>query len=396
MFCRDVVLTCSLALLVVGCSAVGGPPINVGGGGSDKGGTLSGSGSGAVSGAGATSASAVTPLGGAKPIPLSVAGNSNTGGTTGAGGDTGSVPSDTDNCGSQTQNTKHQLVDIILVLDRSGSMLYNISEDCYCNQAAGSPVCKNTTSCSTRWANVSSGIESAVSSTPFLQWGLKVYSTPNIAECGVSKEMEVAIPDGTASNIRDKITSITPSGYTPTAAAITAAADYLKSLADGNPKVILLATDGEPNCAGTGRNLSTQDVNGTKTAIQKAFQASIKTYVIGIGPSTGNLDDFAAAGNTGKHYPATSPKDLNDALNAIGADAVSCSFSLTDIPADMTNTAVYVNKDLVEKDDPNGWTFGPDGKTIELTGTTCDKVKSERTATVQVLFGCKVPPRRID
>ena len=341
-------------------------------------------------------------MGGARPIPLSV-GSTATGG--GAGGDnSGAPPSEEDNCGSQTENTKHQLVDILLVLDRSGSMLFNISEDCWCDQATATaqralgnnyPVCSNTANCSTRWANVSAGIDATVSATPYLQWGLKFFATPGQNECGVSSGVEVSIPNGTASSIRDKITSTTPGNHTPTAAGITAATAYLNGLSDGNPKVILLATDGEPNCANNGKDENTKDPDGTKKAIDAAFKAGIKTYVIGIGPSTGNLDDFAAAGQTDKHFPATSPQALNDALNAIGAAVISCSFTLSNTPADMNTVAVYVNKNLVEKDDTDGWSFGPDMKTIELNGATCEKIKTERASAVQLLFGCKVPPKWI-
>jgi hypothetical protein len=329
-----------------------------------------------------------------------VGGATAAGGAGGGGGDTGTQPS-TD-CGSQTHNTSHQLVDIVLVLDRSGSMLFNISENCFCNDAdkkavgTTDAVCKDPAKCSTRWAAVSTGIESAVSATPFLQWGLKFFSSPNQVDCAVTKEMEVPIPNGTASTIRDKINNTPPKGYTPTAAGISAAAAYLKGLTDGNPKVILLATDGVPNCAENERDLNTSDIPGTLKAIDDAFKQDIKTYVLGIGPSTGNLDDFAKAGHTDKHFPATSPEALKDALNAIGTAAISCSFSLTDKPTDATNAAVYVNKELVQKDDPDGWSYGPDGTTIELTGATCEKVKSERETAVQVLYGCKVPPRRID
>jgi Mg-chelatase subunit ChlD len=397
MLCRDVVLTCSLAGLLVGCSAVGGP-VNMGGGGSAQGGASNGSGSGSASGAAGN-------RGGSAPPILSVAGtivsSSSVGGNGGEG--SGTTPSEKDNCGSQTQNTTHQLVDIVLVLDRSGSMLFNISEDCWCDQAVKTaqdklnnvyPVCKDLTTCTTRWSNVSAGIESTVSSTPFLQWALKFFASAAERGCGVSKDMEVAIPKGTATAIRDMITNTPPDGYTPTTAGINAAAAYLKGLNDGNPKVILLATDGEPNCGSSG-SMTAKDIPGTTTAIQTAFQDGIKTYVIGIGPSTGNLDDFAKAGGTGKHFPATSPQALKDALNDIGTAAISCTFDLTDIPKDMTNTAIYVNKELVEKDDPNGWSFGDDMKSITLKGATCEKIKNERTTAVQVLFGCKIPPRYI-
>lgn len=396
MFCRDLVLTCSLAVLV-GCSAVGGPPVNV-----DTGGAPAAGGSAAEGGSGGSE----NPQAGTTSIiPLDVGGaTSSASNAGGAGGDTaGAPPSDNDNCGSQTENTKHQLVDILLVLDRSSSMLLSIAQDCYCDQATaraagrGTNVCTNTTGCTNRWTSVTSGIASAVSSTPFLQWGLKFYSTPGNDVCGVSNQVEVGIPNGTADIIRDMLTNTAPANHTPTAAGIIAATNYLKGLTDGNPRVILLATDGEPNCAANSKDTFASDIKGTTAAIEAAFQAGIKTYVIGIGPSTGNLDNFAAAGRTNKHYPATTPQALNDALNAIGTAVVSCSFTLGDTPddTDMNNVAVYVNKNLLPRDDPNGWSFGSDGKTIELNGAACETIKTQVSSAVQVLFGCKVPPKWI-
>ena len=52
---------------------------------------------------------------------------------------------------------------------------------------------------------------------------------------------------------------------------------------DQNTKYILLATDGEPNCASGGS--STPNVPATVDAIAAAKAAGFPVYVIGVGPS---------------------------------------------------------------------------------------------------------------
>lgn len=401
MMCRDVLLTCSLAALV-GCSAVGGPPINVGAGGSAQGGASSDS----LGSSGGTTANGA---GGSSRI-LDIAGTIATGsGAGGAGGEdtAGTPPSAEENCGKHTENTKHEVVDILVVLDRSGSMSLNIANDCYCDQetrregvAGRYSLCSDLVGCKNRWTSVSAGIETIVAATPDIQWGLKLYSTPGQDDtCGVSSEIENPI-GSIASAIRDTIDKASPGNHTPTAAGITTAAKYLNELKDDNTKVILLATDGEPKCADGGKRPDTEDSKGTKAAIEAALAMGIKTYVIGIGPSTGNLDNFAEAGGTGKHFPATSPEALNEALSTIGTAVVSCTFTLDNSNpetgvVDPNNVAVYVDKNLVEKGDTDGWSFGENDKTIVLNGAICEQVKTARKSTVEVLLGCKVPPRWI-
>ena len=227
--------------------------------------------------------------------------------------------------------------------------------------------------------------------TGSISWGLKLYTSSGEG-CTVGNGVEVPVSTTSVSAIQSRISSTSPGGNTPTAQAIEAATAYLKTLTDGNNKVILLATDGEPNCRPGGSSGST-NVPGTVTAIENASAAGFPVYVIGIGTEIGNLDNFAEAGGTGNYYPATSPQDLTNAFAAIGQTVTTCTFALSlDPGADLDNVAVYLDKTLVQKDPTNGWSFGANNQTVVLNGSSCEKVKSGAASNVQILVGCGGPP----
>jgi hypothetical protein len=319
----------------------------------------------------------------------------------GGGGSTGATPTGDANCGSATSNTSKAPVDVLLVLDRSGSMTESITTDCCCADACTTitrlKMCPDTTTCTERWPALTSAVNTTISSTTEISWGLKFFSTPPAPGkqqsdgCNVSSPGVEATIGSSAATIQAQIAAVSPSSNTPTAKAITAATAYLKTVKDQNNKVILLATDGEPNCASSGSSTAS-DVAGTVAAIQAAMTAGFKVYVIGIGPSVGNLDNFAQAGGTNKSYPATSAADLGAALASISAAVSSCSFTFT-APAgsDVSNIAVYVDGKLVAKDAANGWSVGATAQTVQLNGSTCELVKSS-AAQVQVYFGCAGSP----
>jgi hypothetical protein len=234
-----------------------------------------------------------------------------------------------------------------------------------------------------------------LTSTPNIRWGLKFFSSPQQgggfnAGCNVSNGADVAIGDNSASSIQTLISTTQPGNNTPTAAAITAAKKYLDGVTDPNKKVILLATDGEPNCASGGGGGSDSDVPATKDAITAAKNAGYPVYVIGIGPSVGNLDSFAEAGGTDKSYPATSPQALADALSAISQVVANCSFTLTTAPKSTSDIAVYLDGAIAPSTD---WTYTASSQTVTLTGSSCDAIKNGTSKTVQVYFGCgEAPP----
>jgi len=120
-----------------------------------------------------------------------------------------------------------------------------------------------------------------------------------------------------------------PSGYTPTALAVSSTATYVAGLPSmGGSKFIVLATDGLPNTCTS----SADDTTNTVAAIKAAYDSGIVVYVLGVGPEIGannaNLQAMADAGQ-GKvgavFYKGTSPSDLVSAFNTIIANARGCN-----------------------------------------------------------------------
>jgi hypothetical protein len=285
-------------------------------------------------------------------------------GNGGAGGTQATNPTPTAdaNCGAQTSNTKRVPVDVLLVFDCSLSMVPT-------------------------WNDFKTAVMKTLSSTQGINWGLKLYPTPGLlALCNVNDGVEVAISADSTNAIETELTKTTPNGFTPTGRAIQTATTYLKTIVDQNNRAILLATDGEPNCD--------SDVPTTVKAIGAAKDAGFPVYVVGVGNSVGNLDNFAQAGGTGKYYPAPSNQDLANALESISKAVASCTFALTSTPQDINNIAVYLDKNLVPEGASDGWNLDIGSLSVTLHGSYCEKISSGKATTVQILFGCPgyVPP----
>jgi hypothetical protein len=304
------------------------------------------------------------------------------GGSGGSGATTGVPPTGDANCGSQTSSTTRQPADILLVLDRSGSMDFSTTDDTNCRSSP--------TSCTARWPALTAAVSTTLTNTAgSISWGLKLFSSSGSA-CGVNNGVEVAISATSVPAIQAKVDTTTPGGNTPTAQAVTAATAYLKTVNDQNSKYILLATDGEPNCAANGS--SEPNVPATIDAITAAKSAGFLVYVIGIGPSVGNLDNFAEFGGTTNYFPASSPQALTAAFAAISKAVTTCTFALAQTPPDVNNIAVYLDGKIAAKDPVNGWSLGGNSQTVVLNGTTCDLITSGAATQVKVLFGCPGGP----
>ncbi len=296
----------------------------------------------------------------------------------------GTTPSDVDggNCGI-TKNGLTAGADILLVLDKTGSLTRAMDSANECPTGS--------TTCQQRWATLVSGLNAVLSSaSSSVLWGLELFNSDG--SCGVDPP-EVQMGPGAA--VQAYIVNVTPAGSTPTKLAIQTAVTYLQTLTDTNGKFILLATDGEPNCgSGKGGGAGATDVPATVTAIGNAFTAGFQTYVIGVGTETGNLDNFAIAGNTTNYYPATSPDQLTAALNSIVGTVASCTFGLGRRPPDPNNIVIEFNGDhsLRPPQDTthaNGWDYtSPADNTVQVFGPWCDNVTNGTYTTTEVLMGC--------
>jgi len=373
-----------LTALCLACSSPG----KVGEG---EGGNRSGSGG---SGAGGVSIN-LSAVGG---ISGAVGGASGMGGIVGDAGNTGLAEGI---CGDTVITPNKAPVDVLLVLDRSDSMGWSMSDDCYCrswpsSDRLGSLCDPQPANCIDRWSVVSTAVSETIAATPALNWGLELFSAPNSPSCSVALDPQVEIDPNAGPRIQSLLSSMDLQLWTPTALAVNIASLYLQRVPDLNNKAILLATDGQPNCKG-GRSDATEDMEATTAAVASAASVGFPVYVVGIGPTgaLANLDELAVAGGTEHYYPADSSQALADALAAIAKIIeTTCEYQTPTLPPDVEKVYVYVDKKLIEKSDVNGWTFGASPSDIILTGTYCADLKAGITSTVQIIFGCEdyIPP----
>lgn len=222
--------------------------------------------------------------------------------------------------------------------------------------------------------------------------------------------------------------NVSPNGGTPTSLTLSTITPIVTALPGRT--VVVLATDGAPNCNAAavcdadlcmvnlelcpaindpccdpGGNCcsplipdgpeSCVDRQATVAAIATLFAASIETHVIGIpGSQTyeDTLDAMAVAGGAAKptkpfYYELSDVAEIGAVLGAIAAGAVSCDLDLTDPPMDQGYTNVYFDAAIVPLDPKDGWTW-TSPSTITLHGAACDKLKTGKVKSVQVVSGC--------
>jgi hypothetical protein len=333
-------------------------------------------------------------------------GNStSTGGTNGGlnvtddgGPDSGDVMNGV--CSNQAFDLQRKPAEILILLDRSGSMQDGV--DGKSDPPAGS----------SKWELVVPGVYQVVSDTAAsVSGGLKVFPEGEGSECiaaSVTSAIPVPIAPNDAKAVTDAVTATTPLGNgTPTGDAIKAAVTYLKTLSDPNPKFILLATDGEPSCAGTTKDSTTARTYAVQ-AVTDAATAGFKTIVIGVATTKATasqaLNDMAVAGGmpradsnplATKFYLASTKDELVTSLKTITGQVASCTFDLTAVPPDPSNIAVHVNDTKAPRDPSktDGWDYtSPDLKQIQIYGSWCDKIKAANANTVNFVFGCPGQP----
>jgi hypothetical protein len=367
------------ALLYLGCSSPGSLP--------------TGGASGNTGGIGGVTIDPNATLGGAS-------GSGAAGGDTGAAGTTGNTEGV---CGETTITANRAPTDIFIVLDRSGSMAYSISEDCYCTNSGGAGQrCPDPANCTDRLTAVRGAVEQTINANSTINWGLELYSSPDGADCSVSLVPQVPISTTAGQTVLTTLAGATPGNHTPTAAAVNAASMYVQTVNDGNSKAILLATDGMPNCVG-GRPNNDDDMPVTTAAVAGALAVGIPVYVVGMGPqqSITNLNELAVAGGTSQYYPADSVDSLSAALAAISKIvSTTCEFRTPMSPPDDSKVYVYLDKSLINQvasSTEDGWMFGATTSDIVLTGSYCTNLLAGAASTVQIIFGCPdcVPPQNI-
>ncbi len=316
-------------------------------------------------------------------------------------------------CGNQLHQAIVDAPNLYFVLDASGSMA----------ALEGSQ---------TRYDAVRNQVVNLVRKLgPLINVGAAVFPryVTDVDQCHVGGQVFPVTPgdpitgtDGpTTDGFRQSTIVPAPFGGTPTAATLEAITPTLLAL-EGR-SIVLLSTDGGPNCDATEScgaeeciaNIEGQcdpavnccaanqpygpssciDRDDTVAAIEALASAGIDVYVIGVPGSevyASVLDEMAQAGNVPQpsppyYYRVDDVAALGGVLSQIASVAISCAFDLVDPPPVPGNTNVYLDGIVLPYDVIDGWKWKT-SSVVELVGEACTRLKTGQVATVQIVSGC--------
>jgi hypothetical protein len=312
-------------------------------------------------------------------------------------------------CGEAEFNVAREIVDMLIILDRSNSMNNGI------------PFLLPGT-----WENCGNAINAVTAAMDLQIWfGLFVFpssvgsltcdpfnqTSPGV--CAAPNGPVVPVKSAAGATIKGALAALAPCGGTPTAKTLVAAKTYLQSLTDTHTRYVLLATDGGPNCNDS-LNVSTCNCPGggcqvggdclddtaTYAALDDLCAAGIKTYIMGLSSDStlqGVLQKMAQHGCTTTPYSPTDATSIQKAFGDISTVIATCSFDVdcTKVP-DAKKVNFYFDGKVVPNDPGHtaGWDWSEacvnktgTGK-VEFFGADCTSIKSGAVKAVSAKFGC--------
>lgn len=328
-------------------------------------------------------------------------------------------------CGKGAVSAKPKPVNMLIVLDKSGSM----------NQM---------TNGQEKWGAMKGALDVALAEVANdINFGLELYPTPalgsdtidanncgdvgNCCEMPDNITMNVPIGEGSAAVdlISQTLDDTEPGGGTPTARALERALEYFTTGAGKDlegDKFVLLATDGGPNCNDAltcGADLCTYnlderdcsafadnnccetggtgcvDSSNVVDRIERLKNADIDTFVVGIPGSEAYsdfLDDFADAGGRAvkgadnSYYRVDDVAELTDVFKEITVQLVtSCELEIPQSSSTLP-PKVVIDCDLIDRfqgaggagndsQTPN-WEWTAGSETLTLVGDVCERVQA--------------------
>jgi hypothetical protein len=306
------------------------------------------------------------------------------------------------NCAMVQQPLAKLPPDILIILDASGSMNNDISDANCGNNGCGA---------TSKWAQMTPAINTVVNMTQgTVNWGLKFFADTD-ATCGVGNTVAVPIGANNATPVANAIMGrtsanggVTNGSRTPTRLAEDAGAAYVRGLNDQNPRFILLATDGLPNCAPGASDTAADDSAGAVMAVANAASMGVPTFVVGVatsgmGTADTTLSNMATAGGYPRagspaYYNVGSTAEFVSVLQTLVGVAGSCTFTVPTAPSSDTDAAhigVIVDGKELTKDTShaNGWDYTSTGMTaVQVYGPTCDAIMNGSAKKVEIVFKC--------
>ncbi|MFT3926188.1 MAG: VWA domain-containing protein [Myxococcales bacterium] len=289
--------------------------------------------------------------------------------------------------------------DMLIVLDRSGSMeMFK------------------------RWQPSVKGLEAIVDKLDnVINFGLMTFpnksgdrqASGDTQNC-TPGEIDVPVAAKNASKIDSFLSSTSSNGRTPTAATLQNVLKNFQADSEDPDQVytgryVLLVTDGAPNCSnpnggggfggggfgGGGAGGEPQAVDDSVAAVKALAAAGIPTYVLGYDAKSdmtlsAALDRMAQAGDTGdtSYRPIEDEASLVKEFDQIAGGAVTCDYLLDNVQKNPALVRVELDGEMLNYDDPNGWRLRQDNRTVSLQGTACDKLRTGDDHTFSVVVQC--------
>jgi hypothetical protein len=296
-------------------------------------------------------------------------------------------------CASTSAEADLLPLDMLILLDRSGSML-------------GSKWIGATTAIST-FVNDAASVGMNVGLTYFPRG----QAGQNDCEHETYEELSVLVGELPLNSpaITASIQTTSPNGGTPMRPALEGVLYNATAYQDANPThkvVVVLATDGDPS------GCSNNTIPRTASLAASALNYNgVQTYVIAVEGSTlANLNQIAAAGGSAQAYDISSDIAAFSAKMAeIRAAALPCELLIPEPPTgeslDKDKVAVRWTpgmgvgmeveipkaEDVADCGATPGWYYdnNSDPGKIVLCPASCAAVQDDRRAKINILFGCR-------
>lgn len=216
------------------------------------------------------------------------------------------------------------------------------------------------------------------------------------ASCPVLEQVPVALDnlDAVSAALKD----VWPRGSTPTGESIERVYPELAALDPvtfRGPRILILATDGEPSGCDENRDTARER---SKSAVGAAYASGVQSFVIGVGAEASD-DHLRELANLGQGLPASDPehrfyrvldtRELTDALSSIAGDVQGCVFDLNGTVADNAADRGSVTLDGVPltHDDPDGWHLLSPNQ-LSVDGAACEQIQTATDLVLDISFPC--------
>ncbi len=285
-----------------------------------------------------------------------------------------------DDCASVRVELTDTVPTVMLLVDRSGTMDYDFGPT------------------SRWWAVYDTLFDETIGGVKRLEqevrFGMALYTADN-GVCPIIEQMAPAM--GNFAPLRDLYAAYDPVDETPTAVSIDAMVTTLTGIQETGPKIIVVATDGEPDtCAVPDPDGLPEARSAAVGAAQRAHEAGIDLYIISVGDqiAQSHLQDMANAGvgktlggpDNAPYYQAFNADALVGAFDAIIGGVRSCTFAIEGRVDPAQAEYGTVTLDGRELAFGTEWHLS-DESTLELLGEACTTVMNG-DHTVQAEFTC--------